>query len=138
LFDGDSTIRTYPIALGSTPEGDKEIEGDGKTPEGDFYIFGKNPNSKYFLSLGISYPNTEDADRGERSGLLAGDDAEQIRTAIAEMRIPPQKTRLGGEIYIHGGGNRSDWTQGCIAMTNDDIRELFDILHKGVPVSILP
>lgn len=138
LFDGNRIVKTYQIALGSTPEGDKEIEGDGKTPEGDFYIFGKNPNSKYFLSLGISYPNTEDADRGERSGLLDANEAEQIRAAITEMRTPHQKTKLGGEIYIHGAGNRSDWTQGCIAMTNDDIKELFEAIPTLTPVTILP
>ena len=64
IFDGEKLIKTYSISLGFAPEGDKEIEGDGKTPEGDFYVFTKNDQSAFFLSLGVSYPNVEDAERG--------------------------------------------------------------------------
>src|SRR5688500_9207876 len=64
LFDGGTLIKTYKIGLGKTPTGDKEIEGDRKTPEGDFYIFVKNPKSRFHLGLGVSYPNSEDAKRG--------------------------------------------------------------------------
>ncbi len=64
LLDGKKLIKTYSVALGFAPTGDKEKQGDGKTPEGEFYIFTKNNQSKFYLSLGVSYPNVEDAKRG--------------------------------------------------------------------------
>ncbi|MDM7924339.1 MAG: L,D-transpeptidase family protein [Pyrinomonadaceae bacterium] len=138
VFDGETAVKTYTVALGGSPVGDKDVEGDGKTPEGDFYIFGKNPNSKYFLSLGISYPSVKDADRGLKAGLISEQEAQQIRAAIRDTKMPPQKTKLGGEIYIHGGGNLADWTEGCIAVTNADIQELFNAIEPGTRVRIEP
>jgi len=138
LFDGEKLIKTYTVGLGFAPEGDKEKEGDGKTPEGEFYIFTKNPKSSFYLSLGLSYPNIEDAKRGLDAKLITKAEYAQIETAIENKKMPPQKTKLGGEIYIHGGGNSRDWTWGCIAMTNEDIKELFDALEIGVKVKIEP
>ncbi len=137
LFDGEKLIKTYRIALGNSPNGDKEREGDGKTPEGEFYVFGKNPESKFHLSLGLSYPNKEDAERGLAAGSIDKNEKELIDTTIAKGEMPPQKTALGGEIFIHGGGTASDWTEGCIALDNSDVEELFAILSKGVPVRII-
>lgn len=136
LFDGGTLVRTYKIALGKTPSGDKEIEGDRKTPEGDFYIFVKNPKSRFHLGLGVSYPNSEDASRGFSAGLITKDDRSDIETAIAAGEMPLQNTRLGGEIYIHGGGNLLDWTHGCIAMTNSDMQEVYDAVGKGTVVTV--
>lgn len=137
LFDGDKLIKTYKIALGNAPLGDKEEEGDMKTPEGEFYIFGKNPKSKYHLGLGISYPDITDAKRGSESGLVSKEEVEQIEAAIARREMPPQKTKLGGEIYIHGGGTASDWTEGCIALSDADVTELYELVGKGTPITIL-
>lgn len=138
LFDGQKLIKTYTIALGFSPIGDKSIKGDGRTPEGDFYITVKNPRSRFYLSLGLSYPNSEDAERGLNAGLISAEERSVIDQSIANRDMPPQKTALGGEIYIHGGGTFADWTEGCIAMKNSDIKELFDALSKGVPVTVRP
>lgn len=138
VFDGESVVAEFGIGLGFTPDGDKAIEGDGRTPEGDFYIFTKNPESRFFLSLGISYPTREDADRGLAEGLISEEEHRAIANAIDEKRMPPQKTKLGGEIYIHGGGDKSDWTEGCIALKNNEMRALFDAIPVGTPVMIKP
>ena len=138
LFDGDTLINSYSLVLGFTPIGDKEIEGDGKTPEGEFYVFTKNPKSKFYLSLGISYPSTDDAERGLEQELISREEFDSINDAVSEKKTPPQKTRLGGEIYIHGGGTASDWTEGCVALENGDIAELFEAVPVGTPVTILP
>ena len=98
--------RTYPVALGRNWAADKAIEGDEATPLGEFYICAKNPRSKYFLSLCISYPNAEDAERGLAAGLITAEETAEILAAIRLHRMPPQRTRLGGEIYIHGHGAR--------------------------------
>jgi murein L,D-transpeptidase YafK len=138
LFDGEKLIKTYKIALGFAPVGDKEIEGDGKTPEGDFYVFTKNSKSNFYLSLGVSYPNIEDAERGFKQELITKEQHDLIVQAINNKKTPPQKTKLGGEIYLHGNGNLTDWTHGCIALTNADIKELFDKIAVGTPVKIIP
>ena len=138
VFDGEKLIKAYTIALGFEPTGDKEIQGDGKTPEGDFYIFTKNPKSKFFLSLGVSYPSVDDAKRGLDAKIITKEQHDKILKAISEKKIPLQNTKLGGEIYIHGEGNLSDWTAGCIALRNKDMKELFDSLSIKTPVRIEP
>ncbi len=136
VFDGENLVKTYKIALSSNASDDKQTEGDQKTPEGDFYLAVKNPKSKFHRSLGLSYPNTEDAKRGLRSALITQEEYDEIVLAIQENRLPPQDTALGGEIYIHGGGTEKDWTRGCIALENDDAEELFDALPRGISVLI--
>ena len=138
LYDGKKLIKTYKAGLGFAPSGDKEIEGDGRTPEGEFYVFVKNEKSKFTVSLGLSYPNKEDAGRGLAAGLITESEAAEINSAIDSRGMPPQKTKLGGEIYIHGAGSNSDWTWGCIALNDSDILELFAIAKIGMPVTILP
>lgn len=138
VFDGSKLIKTYTMVLGSSPTGDKEVEGDGKTPEGKFYIFTKNPKSKFHLSLGISYPSKDDAKRGLEKSVITNEVHDQIVKAIDGRIAPPQKTALGGEIYLHGGGTMFDWTQGCIALANEDIEELFRSIPVGTEVEILP
>ena len=137
VFDGEILIKTYRISLGFSPDGDKVEEGDGKTPEGDFYIYTKNPKSQFYLSLGISYPGIEDAERGLRDRLIGQEEYDQILDAIRQKKMPPQKTRLGGEIYIHGGGTDNDWTQGCAAVNDQDMKELFDAVPIGTQIRIL-
>ena len=138
LYSGEALLRTYRIGLGFSPVTDKKQEGDGATPEGDFYVFVKNNRSAYYLSLGVSYPNVEDAERGLRDGLINRAQYNAIVRAIKNKTAPPQYTRLGGLIYIHGHGARSDWTLGCVALENEDIKELFDAVGVGTQVTILP
>ncbi|MFN2530617.1 MAG: murein L,D-transpeptidase family protein [Pyrinomonadaceae bacterium] len=138
LFAAETLIGTYKIGLGFNPGPDKKQEGDGATPEGDFYIFTKNDKSAYYLSLGISYPNVEDAERGVRDGLISKAESKAIANAIEQKKMPPQYTKLGGLIYIHGNGAASDWTLGCVALENGDMRELFDAVSVRTPVRILP
>ncbi len=138
LYDGRKLVKTYKISIGAVPIGDKEIEGDGKTPEGEFYVFTKNDKSAFFLSLGVSYPNKEDAARGLKANLITQAEHDEIVTAIDDKQMPPQKTKLGGEIYIHGGGCDADWTQGCMALENEQMQELFEVITVGTSVIIKP
>lgn len=143
LFDGDDLVRTYPIALGPNPVGDKVRLGDGRTPEGLFRICSKKPDSRYDRFLGLDYPAAEVACRGAASGLLTAGEAESILAAAAEGRCPPWTTPVGGAIGIHGCGadgvrQGDDWTAGCIAVSNAHLRELFSVLRIGDRVEILP
>jgi murein L,D-transpeptidase YafK len=138
LFSGDKLVRTYRIGLGLNPVGDKVRAGDRRTPEGDFYIFTKNDQSAFYLSLGVSYPNVAHAERGLRDGLITRAQYDAIMRANKEKKTPPQNTHLGGTIYIHGNGAQSDWTWGCVALENEDVRELFNAVTVGTPVTIEP
>lgn len=136
LYAGRELVRVRRIALGFEPSGDKVKQGDGRTPEGDFYVCMKNDKSKFYLSLGLSYPNAEDAERGLRDGLITRAQADSITRAVRAGRCPAWNTALGGEIFVHGGGTASDWTFGCVALENPEIKELFDALPAGTPVRI--
>lgn len=138
VYDGRKFIKSYRMVLGFTPRGDKETEGDGRTPEGTFYVFTKNPESRFHLSLGVSYPGAEDAKRGLDQKLISQEEYDEIVAAIREKRMPLQKTKLGGEIYIHGGGTESDWTDGCVALKDEEITELFNAIPVGTAVDIKP
>ena len=138
LYSRGSLVRIYKIGLGLNPIDDKKRQGDRATPEGDFYIFTKNNKSAYYLSLGISYPNVEDAERGLRDGLISRAQHDAIIKAIKAKTAPPQNTELGGDIYIHGNGAGSDWTWGCVALENEDIKELFNAVPVGTAVRIRP
>ena len=136
LYAGGAVVRTYRVALGANPVDDKVRPGDRATPEGDFYVCVKNARSNFYLSLGLSYPNAEDAERGLRDKLITRRERDAIVRAIQNKRRPPWDTALGGEIFIHGGGTEGDWTWGCVALSNADIKELFDALPMGTPVRI--
>ena len=138
LYSAGSLVRTYKVGLGLNPVPDKQRSGDRATPEGKFYIFVKNPKSQFHLSLGVSYPNIEDAERGLRDGLVTRAQRDQIVRAIKQKQAPPQDTALGGLIYIHGNGANSDWTWGCVALENEDIEELYRVIPVGTPVTIKP
>lgn len=124
MRDGEA-FRSFDIALGLAPVGDKEAEGDNRTPEGLYSLDLRNPNSDYFLSIRISYPNAND------------------RTAARENGVDP-----GGQIMIHGQPNeptyslayyrRADWTNGCIAVSNSDMIDIWLMTPDGVPIEILP
>lgn len=141
VYAGAALLLESRIAIGRNSEADKTVEGDEATPLGEFFVCARNPRSRFFLSLCISYPNAAHADRGLRGGLIDAKEHAQIIDALAQRRTPPQHTRLGGEIYIHGevpfGETRGDdATRGCIALDNATMRALFDLAPLGTRISI--
>lgn len=142
LFEDGRCHREYAVALGRNAAADKCVEGDEATPLGEFYVCAKNPASRFLRSLCLSYPNAEDAERGLGAGLITQVEHAAILAAIRERRMPPQRTRLGGEIYIHGQGasertQRKDWTRGCIALDDASMLELYEHVALGTPVLIV-
>jgi murein L,D-transpeptidase YafK len=123
LYRDGIALRAYPLSLGFSPSGDKERQGDGRTPEGIFRIDRANAESRFHLSLGIDYPQEDD------------------RLRAAEAGVSP-----GGDIFIHGqpeglsGGQRltTDWTEGCIAVSNAAMDELWEVAGPGTLVEIRP
>jgi murein L,D-transpeptidase YafK len=125
LYRAGEVVNSYRIALGFNPIGDKEHQGDGRTPEGRYVIDAKNPQSRFHLSLRVSYPNPSD------------------RKDATEKGVDP-----GGDIYIHGmpeswGWTSAfhtmhDWTLGCIAVTNEEIEEIWQLVPVGTPIEIKP
>lgn len=118
LLHDAAVLREYPISLGFAPAGHKAQKGDGRTPEGFYVIDRKNPRSSYHLSIGISYPNSKDR-------------------ALAEaMGVSP-----GGDIFIHGesdDGDKGDWTAGCIAVSDEQMEEIYAMVQTGTPIYITP
>jgi murein L,D-transpeptidase YafK len=137
VYDGEEEVLRIPIVPGKNPA-DKQREGDLATPEGEFYICYKNPRSKYHRFLGLSYPNTEDAERGLRENLITRAEYEQIVAANGKGECPPWKTALGGEVGLHGPCPNVTWTHGCLAMSIEQIERLYDLLEIGDEVAILP
>lgn len=127
-----------PIGLGFEPVGHKEREGDGKTPEGEYFICVRNDRSGYHLSLGISYPGAQDAGRALSQKMITQDEHDAILAAAALGKRPPWDTPLGGGIMVHGNGGGSDWTAGCIAVDDGDMDILFDRIPLGTRVEIHP
>ena len=118
LLHGESVVRSYRIALGREPVGHKQQEGDGRTPEGRYTIDRRNPKSAYHLSLHISYPSEADRERARAAG------------------VDP-----GGDIMIHGMPNSGaectgDWTQGCIAVTDREMEEVWELVADGTAIEI--
>lgn len=125
LIAGGEAFRSYDIALGIAPVGDKEQEGDARTPEGRYMLDLRNPDSEFFLSIRISYPNDEDRRRARQKGFDPG-----------------------GQIMIHGQPNEptysagyyrnEDWTNGCIAVSNSDMIDIWLMTPDGTPIEIRP
>ena len=169
LWVGKKMVKAYRIQLGQNPVGPKMKQGDSRTPEGEYFICEHRP-STYHRGLLISYPNVQDARRGLEAGLISQKQFDEIKAAIKEGRCPPQNTKLGGLILMHGqlpeytadferkqkarpgslrpgleagdanpAGIREfhDWTNGCIALFNPDIRELYEFVPDGTPVTIV-
>ena len=118
LLHGEEVLKAYKVDLGFEPRGDKKAYGDGRTPEGFYFIDRRNPNSAFHLSVGINYPNSKD------------------RAEAAALGVDP-----GGDIFIHGQPNRKkadgdDWTAGCIAVSNDEIEEIYAMVKNGTPIFI--
>ena len=125
LLKNGEVFRTFPIALGMRPRGDKQAEGDFRTPEGRYTLDLRNPDSEYFLSIRVSYPDASD----RREAALAGVDP-------------------GGQIMIHGQPNiptkseayyrTQDWTNGCIAVSNSDMIDIWLMTGENTPIEITP
>lgn len=125
LLHGTTVVRSYKIALGLNPIGQKERAGDYRTPEGRYYLNRRNPRSEYFLSIQVSYPNDTDMKRARKN-----------------------HWDTGGSIMIHGLPNQlkrepkyyeiTDWTDGCIALSNADMVEVWLLTPDNVPIDILP
>ena len=122
LLNDTDLLEAYDVGLGFAPEGHKQFEGDGKTPEGTYIIDRRNPNSKYHLSVGISYPNHRD------------------REVAKAMGKSP-----GGNIFIHGQRHAArrrkeagDWTWGCIAVSNREMEDIYAMVRNGTPITIHP
>lgn len=120
--------KTYHIALGYNPIGHKSTQGDGKTPEGEYFIDGKNPKSLYYLNLGISYPNKADIAQAKARGVSAGGDIK-----IHGISTDPKNIR-GGKSNAYFG----DQNAGCISVENHEIKELYDAVPIGTKILILP
>ncbi len=125
LLRGANVIKTYQISLGGAPAGHKSREGDGRTPEGRYTIDSKNSRSRFHLALHISYPNADDVKSAQRRGVSPG-----------------------GDIMIHGLPNglswldklhlKRDWTDGCVAVTNREMDEIWTHTATGTAIEILP
>lgn len=127
LRQGDTILKSYKIALGGNPIGPKIKEGDSKTPEGNYKIEWHNPNSSYHLSLRISYPNNEQKQKAKENNYSAGGD-------IMIHGFPNWAPNILFQ-YIHS--NR-DWTDGCIAVTDEEMNEIYHAVKDGTPISINP
>lgn len=138
LFHNGRIVFSCQVALGRNPLGHKEREGDGRTPEGEYYVCTRNKESKYYLSLGLSYPNPADAKIASHRGALTREQLDAVCSAHEMGKRPPWNTPLGGFIMIHGGGTDGDWTAGCIALENSDMKRLFDLCPLNVRVQIVP
>jgi murein L,D-transpeptidase YafK len=140
LRDDGRLVRRFDIRLGGDPFRPKRVRGDERTPVGRYYIRAKNTRTGYHRFLGINYPSIADADRGLDNGLISEEEWADIFFANVEGSMPPQNTRLGGRIGIHGYGGRPvipyDWTEGCIAVTDAEIEYLFSQVEVGTPVLI--
>lgn len=136
LLKQDTVVKTCRIGLcPDNPLGDKCRMGDGGTPEGRFYICsmdGDPAKLKYGpRSMLLSYPNREDARRGFKEGLINYETYIDMLQSLKDGRIPSQKTRLGGQIRIHGSGGKIDWTKGCVGLEDRDVIDLFQKVSPG-------
>jgi len=138
VVDRGILVREYRVGLGSHPVGDKVMRGDGRTPEGEFFVCVKNPGSRFYKSLGLNYPTPRHAQEAVNWGKISQEQYRRIVDACSSQAIPPWNTPLGGAIMIHGGGTYADWTEGCVAVQNSAMDELFQIVSVGTPVVIMP
>ena len=143
---GNRVERAYFVAVGSGGPGKKQRRGDRTTPVGRYRIVDFNEDSHFHLFMQLSYPNLRDAFGAQKHHMISRRDYADIQSAHRLGRIPPQNTRLGGMIGIHGIGQTTDerldihrhinWTQGCIALTNTEIDDLRRYVHIGTTVII--
>ncbi|MBR6526619.1 MAG: L,D-transpeptidase family protein [Lachnospiraceae bacterium] len=142
LSDGE-VIATYTVGLGGWPYDHKIAQGDSRTPEGEYYICTRKNSAKFYRSLGISYPNKEDAANAYKFGTISKKQKNAIDAAIDARQQPLWNTAIGGAIMIHGEGEEGwggeyDWTAGCIAVNNEVIDILWEYCKMGCDVTIYP
>jgi len=125
LYSGTQELRRYRVALGGEPVGPKQRQGDHRTPEGKYVIDRRNARSQFHRALHISYPNAADRDRARRAGVAPGGD-------IMLHGLP---NGMGGLGKLH---RLRDWTDGCIAVTNEEIEEIWRLVTDGTPIEIRP
>lgn len=126
FIDNDRIVKEYKISLGKNPVGDKRYQGDNKTPEGVYFITHKNPQSRFYLSLGISYPNKNDIREARTLGKSAGGD----------IMIHGLPNRVRNQPNLHYLFNGMDWTRGCIAVQNYEMKEIYNIVKVGTVIDI--
>ncbi len=146
VVEGDHIVKQYHVAVGKGGAGNKRKIGDKKTPLGVYKIVDFKENSKFYLFMQLDYPNLLDAWYGYKNNIINANDFRKITVAYKTKQIPPQDTNLGGYIGIHGIGVESEekmqihsgfnWTNGCIALTNEEINELRQMVKIGTRVII--
>ena len=146
ILEGDKTIKQYRVAFGKGGKGTKRVLGDKKTPVGVYKIIDFKSNSKFHLFMQLDYPNLLDAWYGYKNEVISAQDFKSIATAFKTKQKPPQDTPLGGYIGIHGLGDITEqrilihegfnWTEGCIALTNEQINDLRQYVSIGTKVII--
>ena len=134
-FNVDFGYNAYSDKVKRGSEGERD---HWRTPEGVFYVVRKNPNSQFYRAFLLNYPNVEDAQRGLQDGLISQVEHDAIMAAEQRGLPPPMNTILGGMIEIHGGGTglNTNWTQGCVAVRNQDMDALWAWVKEGTPVVI--
>jgi len=138
VIQANVMVRDYPIGLGTNPVGDKERAGDGRTPEGDFFVCRKDPVGLFNKALVLNYPDRNHAERALFAGILSPPEFKEILMAAEHKAMPPCSAKLGGLLCVHSGEAYKDRTQGSIALYDSDMDELFDIASIGTPVHIRP
>ncbi|MBT3603003.1 MAG: L,D-transpeptidase family protein [Candidatus Latescibacteria bacterium] len=128
LCEEDSVLRRYKIALGKNVTGHKQHAGDSRTPEGKYVLDWRNPNSKYYLSFHISYPNLEDEKRAQALGVSSGGD----------IFIHGYPTGISAGLWSRYWFLGKDWTDGCIAVSNEAMDEIWASVRDGTPIEIYP
>ena len=125
LLQGDRVLRDYEVALGRNPTGPKRHQGDARTPEGRYRIDSRVLDSRFHRALHISYPNDDDREFARRSGLDPGGD-------VMIHGLPD------GERWVGEAHRGFDWTNGCIALTDDEMSEIWELVDDGTPIEIRP
>jgi len=143
MRDGSPVEVFHNVAFGSSGVGRKQMRGDNVTPKGTFAIGWSNGGSKYYRFWGLTYPSPQDAADGLRRGYISQSQFQQISRAHELGITPPQNTALGGQIGIHGTGKGSvdihrvaNWTNGCVALENDQVDKLAQWIRPGMVVEI--
>ncbi len=138
LFNGTELVRSYPVRTGQDGASGLGFVENGQTPTGQFRICMKNIGSANHRFLALDYPPLDLARQAMRAGLLSTGEVAAIADAHDRGICPPWSTPLGGGIGIHGSADAANQTAGCIALRNEDVAELFDVLRSGDPVEVLP
>jgi hypothetical protein len=138
LCKSSKLVKNLRSGLGSTPIGTKQKDGDGKTPEGVFFVPELVPTSSFYKAFLLSYPGPDDAQRGYTAGLITSDVRAQITSAQSACVAPPQDTALGGQIELQGNGSSTDWTAGNIALDDASVDLLWSSIGVGDTIVVIP